>query len=548
MAIEYDISGLLNKTENDGSTDAGRLTAAEWNKLVSAVQEVQTKSEGTIKGIKYNGGAEAGGQTFSTIDDKGYLQMTVADSSGYQLTTYIDNPPAYIARGSECILKVRVSSKQVQGDDLIPATAACSVNLYLNSSPTPFYTGNVYDMDSTTPGVVKELVVDIAKIPGVALLTGELDNEIKIEINNRFGKISQAYCYVKVIELGLTVDLFGTKKVFNENDKPQLIARVSGTNGNVSAWVDGTQILPGDNQTGEAFNGVDMNFGQDIFNNVNTHGVHTIEVIASVTRSTGTEDIVISTVPQKFNYIYGTTNTQPVVMSVINNTTPEEYSNFEMSYVAYKYNSTAAAVTDTVNVSLSDISYDENGKPVAGNSYITVSQDVTFDPNTNSGTGSAMFSLFPVDNKSLVGKKAIVISIGDFTQIAEIEVKASDITLSQLGGYAVYLTANNRSNSEPADTLRVWRSVGKDRTGKELIVNAEFDDNIEFLDTGSGWIADPDGNMAMHLRKGRFFTLNYTPFDENPTYNDNTNRGNGRGKTISMEFATRNCLDQNSKV
>ena len=53
----------------------------------------------------------------------------------------------------------------------------------------------------------------------------------------------------------------------------------------------------------------------------------------------------------------------------------------------------------------------------------------------------------------------------------------------------------------------------------------------------------------MHLRKGRFFTVNYAPFDENPTYNDNANnRGNGRGKTISIEFATRNCLDQNSTV
>jgi hypothetical protein len=219
-----------------------------------------------------------------------------------------------------------------------------------------------------------------------------------------------------------------------------------------------------------------------------------------------------------------------------------------MSYVAYKYNSTASAVTDTVNVSLCDISYDADGKPVAGTSYITVSQGITFDPTTNSGSGNAMFSLFPVNNTSLVGKKAIVISIGDFSQIAEIEVVASDIKLTQLGGYAVYLTANNRSNAEPADTVRVWRSTGKDRAGNPLVVEADFDDNIEFIDTGSGWIADSDGNMAMHLRKGRFFSLNYAPFDENPTYNDNTNRGNGRGKTISIEFATRNCLDQNSKV
>lgn len=544
MALEYDISGLLNKTENEGSTEAGRLTAGEWNHLVGAVVEVQNKVEGTIKGIKYNGGAEAGGQTFAEIDDDGFLKMTVADSSGYQLTTYVDSPPAYVARGSECIAKVRVSSKKVQGNDTIPATLPCTVNFYLNGAPSPFYTGTVYDMDATIPGLTKELVVDLSKIPGLSLLTGELDNQIKVEINNGFGKVVQEGFNVKVIELSLTVDLFGEKNVFTENDKPQLIARVNGTDAKVTAHVDGVEIL----KNGDAYNGVDMNFGQDIFNSVNTHGVHNIEIYASVTRQTGNEDIIISTIPQKFNYIYGTTNTRPVVMSVIKNITPEEYSNFEMSYVAYKYNSTATVVTDIVNVSLCDVTFDDENTPNIGTSYITVSQDVTFNATTNSGSGDIMFSLFPVNNVSLKGKKAIVISIGDFSQVAIIEVKPSDIKLSQLGGYAVYLTANNRSNYEPADTLRTWRSVGKDRAGKELIVEAEFDDNIEFIDTGSGWIADSDGNMAMHLRKGRYFTLNYAPFDQNPTYDDNTNQGNGRGKTISIEFATRNCLDQNSKV
>lgn len=543
MAIEYDISGLLNKTENEGSTDAGRLTASEWNKLVSAVQEVQIKSEGTIKGIKYNGGDENGGQTFSEIDKDGYLKMNIADSSGYQLTEYIVNPPSYITQGSSCPITISVSSKEVQGNNLIPATAACIVNMYLGNATTPFYTGNVYDKDSTVPNVVKSLTVDLSDISGLSLIPGEVDNEIKIEINNRFGTIKTKYCYVKVIELGLTVDIFDVKNVFTENDKPQLIARVSGTDALVTATVDGQEIL----KNGSALDGTDTNFGQDIFSSVNTHGVHKIEVIASVVRDTADGQITISTAPQSFNYIYGTSNTKPVVMSIINNLTPEEYSNFEMSYVAYKYNSTAAAVTDTVNVSLCNVTYEDN-KPIAGTPLITVSQEITFDVATNSGAGHAMFSLFPVNNTSLVGKKAIVISIGDFSQLTEIEIKKSSVVLTQLGGYAVYLTANNRSNDEPAETVRTWKSTGKDITGDPLVVEADFDDNIEFINTGSGWIADRDGNMAMHLRKGRYFTLNYQPFATNPTYSDGTNGGTGRGKTISIEFATRNCLKQNATV
>ena len=52
----------------------------------------------------------------------------------------------------------------------------------------------------------------------------------------------------------------------------------------------------------------------------------------------------------------------------------------------------------------------------------------------------------------------------------------------------------------------------------------------------------------MHLRKGRYFTLNYAPFADNPTYNDQTNGGTGLGKTISFELATRNCLKNDSTV
>ena len=44
--------------------------------------------------------------------------------------------------------------------------------------------------------------------------------------------------------------------------------------------------------------------------------------------------------------------------------------------------------------------------------------------------------------------------------------------------------------------LRTWTSTGIDRAGKALTVTTTFDDDIEFINTGSGWIADSDGNMA----------------------------------------------------
>ena len=183
MALEYDISGLLGKTENEGTTAQGRLSASEFNKLVGAVSEVQTKVEGTIKGIKYNGGVEGGGQTFKNVDKDGYLLMTINNPDG-TLSIELDTPDPYIARDAECPITVRVSSKDSAGAS---TAAACIVNFYLNGSQVPFYTGNVYDKETTIVGAAKELTIDLSKIVGLPLLTGELDNEIRVEINNRYG-------------------------------------------------------------------------------------------------------------------------------------------------------------------------------------------------------------------------------------------------------------------------------------------------------------------------------------------------------------------------
>ena len=53
-----------------------------------------------------------------------------------------------------------------------------------------------------------------------------------------------------------------------------------------------------------------------------------------------------------------------------------------------------------------------------------------------------------------------------------------------------------------------------------------FSDDMDFTETGSGWINDKDGNKALHLRKGKYISLNYQPFKENPAYGTADNQGN----------------------
>ena len=553
MAIVNDISTLGNKIADEGSSAQGRLTHEEWNLLVDAVSEVQTKVEGTMKGIKYNGI-----QTFDKIDENGFLEMTVADTSGYNLTPYIIKPPTFIARGSSCPISVYVSSKKVVDGGTEPAAAACIVNIYINDILVS--TGEVYDQEYGNkdnekwydPSKETMYTFDLAEAKATQLAVG-VKNTIMIEVNNRYGKIMPDYADVNVVELGLTVQSFGDVNVFTESKKPNILAMVTGSDATINAKVDGQTIVSGY----AAAAGQTQNLGTSYFDAVNTHGVHTLEIWAEVVKVVGGENYTISTEPLKYTYIYGTSLPQPIIMSTISNTKPEEYSTLNMSYVAYKYNSTAVAVTDTVSVAIVEhLGYDTDGNPIPGNQLgEAVESSITFDVATNSGTGTAGISLFPVTEGetsiSLVGNKLIKMTIGKdddvFTQYTEIEVIKSSVPLSDLGGFAVYLTSAGRNNKQ--ENKRTWISnKGRDKDGNKLVVNTIFDDNVEFLDTGSGWIADTDGNVAMHLMKGKYFTLDYQPFADNPVYDDSTNNGTGRGKTISFELATRNCLKNDSPV
>lgn len=550
MAKDYSLEQLLGKTENEGTTASGKLGADEWNSLVKHVLTNKDAIDNmvSIKGIKYNGV-----QTFDKIDKDGYLEMTVGDSSGYNLSVEVtEQPDSYIAKGAYCPISLYVLNKQVVGESSIPSPIPCIVKFYLNDSSTPFYTeNNLYDVDSTDPKALKQLTIDLSKISGLQYKSNEEVNTIKVEVNNQAGTVKTVFCTFRIVEFSLKVDNF--KNVYTslgENTKPVLRATVLGANSNVTISVDNKVLTTREVNAGES-----TNFSDDVFNSVNIHGVHKLEIFASVTREINSETGETKTIyspTQTFNYIYGTTDTTPLVMSVIKDSEPEEYNNFQMSYVAYKYNDATISTKENITISICK-AIENSGNVTAGDVLITSNQEVEFDAVTKSTEGSVTLSLFPVNNESLIGKKVVLLTIGNSTHTSEITIKESNVILTQLGGYEVYLTANNRSNNEPLDTLKKWISTGSDINGNTVITEVNFENedsnkNAEFINTGSGWIADKDGNMAMHLKKGKYFTLNYKPFITNPTFDDGTNSGTNFGKTISIEFATRNCLNQKSPV
>ena len=520
MAIEYDISGLLGKTENDGSTDAGRLTADEWNKLVSAVQENQRAVNGAMKGINYNG------TEYKDVRD-GILYMTVLSETGRNVKfQWIQKPTEVISKGGSCVVEFNVIDQKKDDEDasvLVPYQNPGKVNFYVDEKLVGSI-ANVYDSQSDR--YTGPVVFDFSK---AATLSTKTDgNSLKIEYINSGVTINE-YFNVFVLDLSIRVD--GFENVYTTDTPPSAKITVTGAECLLYASVDDKTPYMIDGK--EIRSDIPETFTTE-FEQYNTHGIHVLKVWAVPKSYDGVKTNTLT-----YNYIFGnTSNKTPIVMSTITEGSEFElYGKMNVEYVAY-----VSGENGNKDVSIEIV--DENNKAL-----ISTKQNVSFV--NGKGHNKFIFTLFPSGTETLTGERKLIIGIAgedgtvSYKHTTNIKIVPSTVSLEQAAGYEVYLSSNGRSNSESDDTKRVWSCVS-DNTSKN-VTTVTFDDNIEFLDTGSGWIADKDGNVAMHLKKGRYFTLNHTPFKWNPTYKNDAN-GTGDGLTISIEFATRNCLNANAKV
>ena len=531
MAI--DISNLIPKTENEGSTDAGRLTAKEWNTLVQAVEENQKAVNGAIKGINFNG------TPYTKVED-GILQMTVVDTSGRKTKFEWVQSPVYptmqnvISKGGSCIVEFTVYD-QVQSDvdasELVPYDNPGKVTFYVDDKQVGTV-NNVY-----TPGFsayTGPIKFDFGK--ATTLSTKADGNILKVVYTNSGVTIDRTFT-VYVLDLSINAEI---KNVYTTDDTPNIKVTVRGSDCNLYAMVDNENLLEDSEgnpmSIGNVINGVPFYINSQL-SDYNTHGIHTIKIWGESTNN----GVIVKTETLVYNYIFGsTTSNIPIVMSTITDGSEFElYSKMNVNYIAYL---TGAQGNNQVPIKIVDSK---------NNILLSTEQSVEFI--NGMGEGSYTFTLFPADDKTvLVGDdRKLIIGIVDSEGVehkhsTNIVIKPSSVTLTQAPGYLAYFTSMGRNNTEDRNKVNIWTSKSTD--GSNTTIDVTFNDDIEFIDTGSGWCKDENGNMAMHLRKGKYFTLNHKPFNTNPTYNSGSNNGTGNGLTISVEFATRNCLNDNAKV
>ena len=514
MAVN-NLNELLNKGENGGADNSGVLRAEEWNFLVQEVINTQRASEGSIKGLYLNN------KEYTSINDKGLLVVETSDDV-YKLTiNMIKRPTAVIAKGSPCEISFSINHKYMQGEDPNgePAGFGCTAEIYCNGEVV-HTVNNIFDKGYDSANVLKEVSFDLSSL-GDKLSTSESGNSVYIKVSNGQSApaLSQTY-NIRVINMSVTVN-YVNGPVFTEDNLPNITARVMGnTSALLYATIDGRDF-----KTAIATEGAPYQFDPEDFKNFNTHGVHELRIWAALPDAA---DIKVEAAPYK--YIYGDSRVEtPIIMSTINNGSKfTQYNNLVVDYVAY-----SAGMNGEQQVVISITN--ESGKIIID----TDPQNIEF--NNGSGSGSSIISLFPEDSKdSIVGNMNLNIRLGNYVDTTNIIIEKSPTTLSEVPGYDVYLTSSGRSNT--AANRAEWISTG--RNNAQMI----FDPSMEFNEAGSGWNPDSDLNVAMHLRRGKRMELDYKPFSENPVYNSGNNQGKGTGKTISIEFATRNCLSQDASV
>ena len=526
-----DISGLNNKKANGGDAPDGVLLPTEWNQLVNAVIENQDRVAKSITGIVLNG------VKYNNPDSDGLIEVELKEGDYIVEINPIETPASIITKGESCKVKFTITnrSKKSYTDDNpngSPHNWPATARFYWGNDLVGTI-NNIYDREFTNPdnlpNVIKEVEFDYSKV--VTLSTSSDGNILRWEIdNNEGGEDSKASdrCIVRVIDASISASLTGginNKLIFNEDNTPHLTVSMSGEDGLLNVSINNNLVV---DQKEIQQNAVYDDF-DNIFIPYLTHGSHKIDIVA-VPKNFPNISISIPSI----EYIYGDTNAEDplITTNIRENDEFEVYTDININYIAFWANATSTSLF---------IDLKKDGTSILGNAIEI--PNIEFVNGVLEGTYK--LSLFPQDGASvdtITGDLVLEVTLGNNTISTNIKVtKTSDITFRPLANWDVLLSARDK---DAINANRKWECTNS----KNVTYSANFN-GVEFIDNGSGFNNDEDGYKAMRLKKGKSFELNYQPFKVNPTYSGDVESATpGTGKTISIEFAARNCLDLDSEV
>lgn len=229
-----------------------------------------------------------------------------------------------------------------------------------------------------------------------------------------------------------------------------------------------------------------------------THGSHSLKVYFEATINT--ETVRSNELYYEFLFVEPSNNT-PIIASSFNAKKLPQYTTVALPFLVYTPNSLTSEVTISVN-----------GTVVSTQTVDRTEQSYSYKANE-------------------YGNLTFTIATGKVHKDITLEITESEIDVeAETKDLALYLSAQGRSNAEA--TRDVWEF--QPETGDKISCTL-----TGFNFTSDGWQNDADNNTALRVSGDARVTIPYKPF---------ANDFRTTGKTIELEFATRNVLNYDATI
>lgn len=372
----------------------------------------------------------------------------------------------------------------------IAAGDACNLSIEWSSIEDGLETGNGTArivVNSVTKGFV-----DIAQGP----ITLNISRYLDTGSNSVAVTISDVYGQARTIRYTVQVEVLSISSTFDASVAQTGVISfpytpVGSVTKTVRFLVDGVQV--GTQETAVTNRQLTYSIPAQ------SHGAHTLDVYF---------DADINGVTVRSNTLHyeiictEALNDNIIIASPFNTTSAKQYSTLQFTYNVYDPNNLTTAVTIEVN--------DQ------------VFQQVTVDRTTQA------FSVRATDTGTL----KVEIIAGNTTKTFNITIEESDIQVEpETEGLKLALSAYGRSNNEANPGTWTYGTAGESD-----YVACTFTD---FGFVNDGWKQDEDGNTVLRTTGDAELTIPYQIFANDPRT---------AGKTIEIEFATRNVMNYDSTI
>jgi len=531
--MTIDLSDLRNKTDNGGTTSAGKLTAAEFDRLVQAV----IANQGGVKKIVRN-------NVQYTPDADGVVRMTIISDSDLptvSLTTS-DSTANIISTTGTVMLHLRYTSvltrNGVSEDTGHDGTLTIQRRVL---SSAEWQTVGTVQMTPTPQNVATFGSYDISQY----LLDGE--QQLRVRVTDTDANVSSSYLvFSSVVKTTLSVEFVSDwQNAFAGGDSAEaelkfvMFGAVSKElhltiTGESSGGTAATRTIVLNNATISGYTGRNNPYTYVLRDSIaeackimSVHGIHRIEAWLQATA-----DSTVQSEHINCQFFVNNDNTDTAAHLVLQNIRSSVQNYVAGDILEYAVISpAAAAVPLTFSV---------------GN-YAGTKEYLRYEVNASRGEKYILNNTIEADD--IVGSTGSV--------YLRVLSGSTDMLTGSIGAAIKAITVDNSQDFMPtsgADFFLNPKTRNNTETNPERILNAA-DGNAVVAATFTGfghrndlWVKDENDQSCLRIRAGQ--TLAITGYDPWQTYIDQgANYGNQQASmSIELDFAVRNVTDEDTPI